>query len=533
MPLDAPSPQDSQQLLLYKIAAATTETAGSAVRFTEQTLTEQEQAQARTNLGIGSGGTVVLAPSNAVASDGVAVNGSDLRLRSGGIVAAKTLAYNEITSRLSASGAVAGAWTLAFTVQVPSTTTGTVCFLGTGGSSGGWGLTYLASTNALRFEKVGNASGPIGTFNLKDGNWHTIVVSCAADKRTFDVSVDGTAMTTSVNGSFDSGVFEFVGYGVGYPCPAGVRFGSFLQVNYAETYANMVKHLRGEGTATLIGGTPRSSFTGAMTFHYGTSPTINTNGGGVFDVTYPQGTDPLSAYKTDSASPLSEVDSNGSVRIGRTIRFRYTLNLRSGAAPKVTLYKGIVASAGTALSHGTGYVDIPITADLSGYTGYKLGYYIGVEAASDFNLSACSMEVLGAQILIGQHDWAWTRGVDRSNNCNDIFIPPGVVIPANPVSAVRAIKFTTNGTSASPTTGTVGDVGTTYTGQTFRDKQAIAALRAGDNVHCCWTAARPANSYGITAVVATNGTPTVQTLAVGGNVSVSNGTVITLTAAIS
>ncbi len=211
------------------------------------------------------------------------------------------------------------------------------------------------------------------------------------------------------------------------------------------------------------------------------------------------------------------------LRIGRTVRVTLTAASVTGSVP-VSLRDSagtLLATATTVTTDGAKTLDFALTAAGNG----SLVLCLGDTAAHAATLSALSIAVLGAQLLVGPSDWTRTRGVDMSGNCNDLVYGAGVVA-IEPATKTRVIAATAAGATVSA--GSVATVGT-LSGATYRDTKALAAMRPWDAVSANWRQTRPANCAALQAAVATAGAPTVEATAITGNAVIAANAALNLT----
>lgn len=467
---------------------------------------------------------MTVAPLDSVASSSQVVRGSDLRLglrggaacTVGGSTAATALTpvapFSLVTlgikvSPLASAAAVRVLWST-----------------GTGNTTSDLRL-KIATDGKLLFDE-GNGTGFTSSTAYAAAGARWIWCKYDATANTIAVyadSSDAPVWTYSRLNATTLNAITYIG-GTGSTTGYTGTVRAVVALNFAATAADRIAAMRGEYPQAWVGGCPRLD-QGATVWtdvnrDYATSGgTIATNTGGVLAVSSAS----ASPYKLwiplGTASPA--------LRIGQKVRLRYSLTVNSGVTPAV-IPTGSAGAAYwlntgiTALQPGSDVVqDVTITAG----GGPGLGVVLYMSGAHNFTLSAVSVEILGAQILVGPSDWTRTRGVDMSGNCNDLIYGAGVVA-IEPATKTRVISATAAGATVSA--GAVASVGT-LTGATYSDAKAAAALRQWDSVSANWRQARPANCAALQAAVPANGTPLVEATAITGNAVISANAALNLT----
>lgn len=452
-----------------------------------------------------------VAPLNSVASSSQVVRGSDPRLglrggvalTVGGTSATPALqpvapfALNSLGLVLSAGFGASSAQSRFLFSTGSGTATSDIRVLLVGGAA-----------NTLRIDE-GNGAGAYTqttkTFPAGASSLWFVHDSAAGTITCYTDSSDTPAFTHSrVNATTLNGVAYIGGIGSTNSYTGTVR--AVCALNFAATVAERIAAMRGEYPQAWLGGaTTSAAFAGAWTDSSFTSGggTITVNAGGTLSASCSATTADNAINATLAAAPQPLL------RPGRVVRLRYLLTVNSGTAPTIKIQQGNAVSGYVALTPGaSSLTDVAVTLEgLAADPNIKLR--IQTVGASNFTLSNVSVEILGAQLLVGPQDWARTRGVDMSGNCNDLVYGTGVVA-IEPATKARVIAATAAGATVSA--GAVATVGT-LSGATYRDAKALAALRQWDSVSANWRQARPANCAAIQAAVTANGTPLVEATA--------------------
>lgn len=362
-----------------------------------------------------------------------------------------------------------------------------------------------------------------GAGNVYDGvhvppaGWQWLHLLWDAATRTFSFFYDGetvAAATVSIPGTLPCGPLLNVMAGWTASSSAYAALGharSALVLNFIPSDAQRRALMRGEYPQAWVGGVSSYAHVGAWTETnnpVAAGVTINTNAGGVLDVASVAAAGYYFQFASGAAStaPL--------LQQGRVLRLRYSLTVASGSV-RILPYNAATGEGYRTglmtLAAGTDMVvDLPVDVARTG--GGGIGLKLTFDSAV-FVLSDVSIEILGAQILVGPSDWTRTRGVDMSGNCNDLIYGAGVVA-IEPAATARVIAAKAAGATLSA--GAVGSIGA-ISGATYPDAKAIAALRAWDAVTAHPAQSIPFQSTGLFVEVAANGTPTVKSGALGTN----------------
>lgn len=501
--LVAPAQQDAADAAAARVTAEAEASDAAAARIA---------AQASAATAAAAVADMTVAPLDSIATSSQVVRGSDLRLglRGG---AACTVGGSTTATALTP---VAPFSLVTLGIEVsPLASAAAVRVLwstGTGNTTSDLRL-KIATDGKLLFDE-GNGTGFTSStaYAAAGARWVWCKYDAAANTiAVYADSSDTPVWTyTRINATTLNAITYIGGTGATTAYTGTIR--AAVALNFAATVADRIAAMRGEYPHAWLGGTVRHEHSGAwseVNSPASSGVTINANAGGVLDVTS-TASDKYYFEIVSGTAPL--------LRAGRTIRLRYTLAITSGSVVCVptTGIGGAGYTAGlTALTAGTNVVkDITVNASLSagGAVGIKL--YFG---AAVFRLEAVSIEILGAQLLVGPQDWTRTRGVDMSGNCNDLIYGAGVVA-IEPATKARVIAATAAGATVSA--GTVATIGT-LSGAAYRDAKALAAMRQWDSVSANWRQARPANCAALQAAVTANGTPLVEATAITGNAVVS------------
>lgn len=376
---------------------------------------------------------------------------------------------------------------------------------------------YVAITSAGALSMYYNAgAGTVAAgVYMPPAGWQWLHLIWDASARTISFFYDGATApvaTVTIPGTLPCGPLLNVMSGwtassSAYAALGHVRSASVL--NFIPSDAQRLAIMRGEYPHAWLGGAATGSQGSAAWTDSGYTPTgtISTNTGGTLTVSHPGGGANASALKL----ALLSGPACPSLRIGRIVRARLTAASTTGSVPLSLRDSAgtLLATATTVSTDGAKVVDFTLTAAGNG----SLELHIGDTAAHATTITAVSLEVLGAQIIVGPSDWTRTRGVDMSGNCNDLIYGTGVVA-IEPATKARVVQATAAGATVSA--GAVASVGT-LTGATYRDAKALAALRQLDSVSANWRQARPANCAALQAAVTANGTPLVEATAITGN----------------
>lgn len=390
---------------------------------------------------------------------------------------------------------------------------------------------YTAISTGNQIGMYYNAAGTpqFSGYHTPPANWEWVHLTWNKDTRTFSFFYDNNAAATAtqvIPGTLPIGPFLQVMSGwtaiSTYASLGYVR--SVCALNFPASQAERIQVMRGEYPQAWIGGTP-AAFTSFGNWYDGNTwvsegGTI-TNNSGTVTVTIPQESGSATRAQVDIAA-------NGAfppIQAGRVLRVKYTATYTTGSAKLYFRRSGDMSAGYNNLVYtllaGTNTVDITVYNSNGLTEGTALILAInnyGTGAALNMTLTIHSVEILGAQVIVTPENWARTRGVDTSGNCNDLIYGTGV-IPVNPISKVRTISITGPSSPTSVTSGQTGLV-SGYTGTLYRDTKAIAAVRANDPVHT-----NPAHSNvfanlgGITSYASANGTVDIKLSAVGGNVA--------------
>lgn len=465
-----------------------------------------------------------LTPSdNGTASNSQLVNGSDPRLGlRGGVALPKSATSSD--GRLSP----VASWPLGtLSVNFPDGYAADPArdrFIGGSTSTSGdnsW-LVYALANGKVRLKAGSQNSSevtvPSGTRWLHlvyDRVANTISLYCDSSATAL-VSIARTPTTP-----LDNCVAPVGGWG-GQDWPYAGRLGAVVALNFAATQADRIAAMRGEYPQAWLGGSPAASaWAGAWADQNWTSGggTVTANSAGALVASCPAAT-ALYALKAESLIPAGVP----LLAPGRKLRIRYDLTLNSGVAPTLRFQQGTIDTTVTLqLVAGAGVVQ-EITVGVM-MLAAGINVLLQAAGASSFSLANVSLEILGAQLIVGPSDWTRTRGVDMSGNCNDLIYGTGVVA-VEPATKTRVISATAAGATVSA--GAVASVGA-LTGATYRDTKALAALRQWDAVTANWRQARPANCAALLAAVTANGTPLVEATAITGNAVIAANAALNLT----